>query len=101
MELKLKGLKHTLSYVMHVNLLGESMNITKQTVLLWVFTLCRLIGRYQHFKETETLVSTYKSTWNQNPEGKHDLHYHENLKSHIIKQVHVAVCKLVFWKVPF
>jgi hypothetical protein len=45
-------------------------------LVFWVVTLCGLVGRASALKmETvcfsETLVSTYKSTWHYNPEDKH------------------------------
>jgi hypothetical protein len=57
--------------------------VVRMTVLFWVITLCRLVGRYYRCRETqppssalkmetvrfsETLVSTYESTRRYNPE---------------------------------
>jgi hypothetical protein len=33
---------------------------------------------------SETLVSTYESTWRRNPEQQHRLHRRDNLKCHIV-----------------
>jgi hypothetical protein len=53
-------------------------------LIFWVVTPCKLLGRYQHFggiyclypqdlspeNRGNILVSTYKSTWHNNPEDQ-------------------------------
>jgi hypothetical protein len=79
----------------------------------WVLTSCKLVSRFQHFRETyclhgdsmsnvdaniskkhtvsmetvcfsEMLASTDKSVWHQNPEEYHHPHCCKNLKSHTV-----------------
>jgi hypothetical protein len=56
-------------------------------MFFWVLVPCRL-------------VSTYESTWHQNPEQHHHPHHHENLKSHIyIMKSKNEWCKIVSWPI--
>jgi hypothetical protein len=80
------NIKFTSNYLLLVDTYSNWWSLNMSILLFWVVTLYGLVGRYQRFREifclhcpasslkmetvffSETLVSTYKSTWWHNPE---------------------------------
>jgi hypothetical protein len=84
------------SYTQHIRIQMLSIH-TDSMLVFWVLMHCRRVGTYQRVGSpssglktaletvcfSETLVSTYKSTWRYYPEDQHQyIDGRENLKSH-------------------
>jgi hypothetical protein len=65
-------------------------------LVFWVVTLCGLQLKMEAVCSSETLVSTFKSTWHYNPEDQHrHLHRRENLRS----RIYLLYCICILWTI--